>query len=539
MTQYMQATDRNLIDILRYAARIHGAVDVVSRAVEDGSIRRSNYGEIYRRTCQLANALAGLGLDYQDRVGTLAWNTDRHLESWYAVAGQGAVCHTVNPRLYPAQIEFIINHASDRFLIVDLDILPIVEGIAARMPSVEALIVMTSAEHMPTEVNVPQRVYCYEELVAKSSDEMSWPTFPGSAISSLCYTSGTTGDPKGVAYTHDSNMVHAAAVAQPEAMNLSTAQTALMVVPMFHANSWGLAYAAPMSGSRLVLPGSRLDGANIWELLEEEQVSFSAAVPTVWNLLLAYLKETGRALPHLNEVVIGGAAVPRSMMESFDRDYDVTVIHAWGMTEMSPIGSLCRLSPEMAEWDEERRLEQRLTQGRPPFGVEMKIVDDEGVELPQDGEAFGRLLVRGPWVVERYYLADEPAVDGDGWFDTGDVAIIDRYGYMKITDRAKDVIKSGGEWISSVELENTAMAHPHVDLAAVIGMPHPKWDERPLLIAKLKPGCELDKAGMIEFLSDKVARWWLPEEVLFVDDIPLTATGKLNKLELRQRHITE
>jgi fatty-acyl-CoA synthase len=304
---------------------------------------------------------------------------------------------------------------------------------------------------------------------------------------------------------------------------------------MFHANSWGLAYAAPMTGCKLVLPGSRLDGASIWELLDAEQVNFSAAVPTVWNLLLAYLGESGNKLPHLEEVVIGGSAVPRSMMESFDREYGVTVIHAWGMTEMSPIGSICRLAPAMESWDEERRIEQRLKQGRPPFGVEMKIVDDKGGELPWDGETFGRLLVRGPWVVGRYYLAEEPATDEWGWFDTGDVAVIDEFGYMKITDRAKDVIKSGGEWISSVDLENAAMGHPDVDMAAVIGIPHPKWEERPLLIIKLRPGRELDRQGVLDFLAEKVARWWLPEEIVVVDDIPMTATGKINKRALRDQ----
>lgn len=537
MTTYMQEDSRTLIDMLRYAASYHADVEVITRAVEDGSLRRSSYGEVYRRTCQLANALAALGLGFQDRVGTMAWNTDRHLEAWYAVAGQGAICHTVNPRLYADQIEYIIRHAGDRFLMVDLDILPVVQGIADRLECVEVLIVMTSAEHMPAQLDVPQQVYCYEELVAGHGAEMNWPGFPQDTLSSLCYTSGTTGNPKGVAYTHASNLAHAISAAQPDSMNLSTAQSVLMVVPMFHANSWGIAYSAPMTGSRLVLPGSRLDGASIWELLEGERVSFSAAVPTVWNLLLAYLKETGRELPYLSEVVIGGSAVPRSMMEVFDRDYGVTVIHAWGMTEMSPLGSVCRLTPAMTEWDAEKQLQQRLKQGRPPFGVEMQIVDDHGNELPHDGEAFGRLLVRGPWVVERYYLADEPAVDEQGWFDTGDVATIDEYGFMKITDRAKDVIKSGGEWISSVDLENAAMAHPDVDLAAVIGMPHPKWEERPLLIVKLKPGRESGKAEIIDFLADKVARWWLPDEVVFVEDIPLTATGKLNKLALRQRHL--
>ena len=537
MINYMQERSRNLIKILQYADQFYRDVEVVSRKVEDGSIHRCTYSDVYRRTKQFANALKGLGLEFGDRVGTLAWNTYRHLEVWYALAGQGAICHTINPRLFADQIEFIINHASNRFLLVDLDFVPVLESIVEKMPTVEAIIIMTDAAHIP-EHSFKQKVYCYEDLIEQNTPDFDWPSFPDSTVSSLCYTSGTTGNPKGVAYTHGSNLIHATCSSQPDVMNISSEQVTLMVVPMFHANSWGLAYSAPMTGSKLVLPGSKLDGASIWELLDKEKVTFSAAVPTVWNLLLTNLESTGQKLPHLKDVVIGGAAVPRSMIETFDKIYGVTVIHVWGMTEMSPIGSLCRLTPAMKEWDYDRQVEQRLMQGRPPFGVEMKIVGENGAELPHDGKAFGSLLVRGPWVVNRYYLADELATDEDGWFDTGDVAVIDQYGFMKITDRAKDVIKSGGEWISSVDLENAAVDHAAVDIAAVIGVPHPKWGERPMLILKLHEGDTLEIAEILEFLSDKVAKWWLPEEVVFVDEIPMTATGKISKLSLRQQFIS-
>lgn len=529
----MQNDPFNLIEILEHAARFHGHVPVVTRLVEDGSIHRSSYAEVATRARQLANALAGLGVEFGDRIGTLGWNTHRHLEAWYAISGQGAVCHTINPRLFEEQIEYIVNHAEDRILLLDPPFVPLLEKLQDRLPTVEHYIVLTDEEHLP-ESSLPGLV-AYETLIAGESDVCEWPVLPYETPAGLCYTSGTTGNPKGVEYTHRSNLVHAYAVTGPDAAGISSTETVLMVVPMFHANSWGLAYACPMAGAPLVLPGAQLDGASIYELLDSEKVSFSAAVPTVWNMLLAYMSEHSLKLPWLNEVLIGGSAVPRHLIETFDHDYGVTIVQAWGMTEMSPLGTTCRLKACMQDWTYEQQLEVRLKQGTAIFGCAMKIVDDDGHELPRDGKAVGRLLVKGPWIVQRYYREEQDAVDADGWLDTGDIANIDEYGYMQITDRAKDLIKSGGEWISSVDLENEAMGHHEVALAAVIGVSHPKWEERPLLVVRRTDGSSVSKDDLLSFLSDKVARWWLPDDVVFVDEIPLTATGKISKLRLREQ----
>jgi fatty-acyl-CoA synthase len=529
----MQDAPLNLASVLEHAARFHGQVEIVTRLVEDGSIHRYTYAESLRRTKKLANALKKLGLRFGDRIGTMAWNTYRHLEAWYAIAGQGAICHTINPRLFQKQIEYIINHAGDKILLVDVPFVPLLEQLHGKLPTVENIVVLTDEAHMPA--NRLENAIAMETLIADEPEAFDWPTFPEQTPSSLCYTSGTTGDPKGVIYTHRSNFLHAYATTGKDAMGMARSDTMLMVVPMFHANSWGLAYSCPMVGAKMVLPGAHLDGASVYELLDTEQVTISAAVPTVWNMLLGYLQEGKLQLPHLEEVVIGGAAVPRNMIECFDREYGVTVVHGWGMTEMSPMGTVCRLKPSMKSLSYDKQVDILLKQGTPLFGVSMKIVDDDGCELPHDGATFGRLLVKGPWIVKRYYKADADIVDADGWLDTGDIATIDDAGYMQITDRAKDLIKSGGEWISSVDLENAATEHPQVAISAAIGISHPKWGERPLLVVRCIEGAELTCEQLLEFLQARVAKWWLPDSVVFVDEIPLTATGKISKIALRKQ----
>ena len=529
----MQNDPVNLVQVLEHAARFHSEVEIVSRRVEDDTIHRYTYADALVRTRKLANALLRLGMEFGDRVATMAWNSYRHLEGWYAISGQGAICHTVNPRLFGEQIQYIINHAEDKIVLVDLSFVPLLEELQDELPTVEHFIVLADEGQMP-ETTLRNAV-AYETLIADESEEIQWPSFPEETPSSLCYTSGTTGNPKGVIYTHRSNLLHAYAVNGKDVFGVGCDDSVLMVVPMFHANSWGLAYSCPMVGARLVLPGARMDGASIYELLDSEEVTFSAAVPTVWNMLLGHLEENSLRLPHLDEVMIGGSAVPRRVIEAFDRDYEVTVVHGWGMTELSPIGTACRLKPFMKSFSYDQQVDIRLKQGTPLFGVAMKIVDDEGVELPHDGITFGRLLVRGPWIVQRYYRDEVDAVDADSWFDTGDVATIDAYGYMQITDRSKDLIKSGGEWISSVDLENAAMGHGDVALAAVIGIHHPKWEERPLLVVVKAAGAAITAEDMLAFLQDKVAKWWLPDDVVFVDEIPLTATGKISKLRLRKQ----
>ncbi|MEZ5668471.1 MAG: long-chain fatty acid--CoA ligase [Alphaproteobacteria bacterium] len=528
----MQPRPQNLAYILEHAARVHGDREIVSAAVE-GGIHRTTYRETLGRTKRLANALRRLGVGPGDRVATLAWNGYRHLEAWYAIAGQGAVCHTVNPRLFADQIAFILDHAGDRVVLIDHTLLPVLEAVADRLPALEAVVVMTDAAHMPA--TGLGNVHCYETLLAEAAPAFDWPELPEETPSSLCYTSGTTGNPKGVAYTHRSNLLMAYACNSADAFALSAMSTVLMVVPMFHANSWGLVYAAPMVGAKLVLPGPRLDGASIHSLIEAERVTFSAAVPTIWTLLLQHLEATGGRLDSMKEVVIGGSAVPAAMIRTFADSYGVDVLHAWGMTELSPIGTVNRPTVQVLALPAGERLAIAAKQGRPLYGVEMRIADDNGASLPHDGRSAGRLMVRGPWTVERYYRHERSALDAGGWFDTGDIATIDGFGYMQVTDRAKDVIKSGGEWISSVELENAAMGHPDVALAAVIGLPHPTWDERPLLVIQPKAGRTPNGAEMRAFLADKVARWWLPDDTVLVETIPLAATGKINKLKLREQ----
>lgn len=519
--------------IIDHAARQHGGREVVSRSVE-GPIVRTTYGEIRKRALKLAQRLERDGFEAGDRIATLAWNTSRHLEAWYGIMGMGGVYHTLNPRLFPDQIVWIMNHAEDRALFVDLTFVPLAEKHCMKVGSVRRVVVLTDAANMPR--TSLRNAVPYEEWLNEADGDYEWKSLDEHAAAGMCYTSGTTGDPKGVVYSHRSNVLHAMMAAMPDAMGLSARAVVMPVVPMFHANAWGLGQSAPMIGAKLVMPGPKMDGASIYELLEAERVTFTAAVPTVWMMLLQYLEETGKTLPHLKKVVIGGSACPRSITERFQSKYGVEVIHAWGMTEMSPLGSLCTMKPEYDDLQGDERLAIAEKQGHAPFGVEMKVTDDDDRELPWDGKTFGRLKVRGPAVARSYYGgAGQEQFDEDGWFDTGDVAHIDARGYMQITDRAKDVIKSGGEWISSIELENLAVGHPAVAEAAVIGVAHPRWGERPLLVVLAKPGRDVSRAEMLDFMTGKVAKWWLPDDVAFVEEIPHTATGKILKSALRNR----
>jgi acyl-CoA synthetase (AMP-forming)/AMP-acid ligase II len=520
--------------IIDHAAIQHGTREVVSRAVEDGRLRRTTYAQLRLRALQVAKRLGREGMAPGDRVATLAWNTDRHLELWYGISGMGAITHTVNPRLFPEQIAGIIDHAGDRMLFLDLTFVALVEQVQAKLPSVERFVILTDAAHMP-ETSLKGAV-AYEDWLAEADDDFVWAKLDENTAAGLCYTSGTTGGPKGVLYSHRSNVLHAMACAAPDYLALSSRDTVLPVVPLFHANSWSLAYSAPMTGAKLVLPGAKLDGASLLQLLEGEGVTITAAVPTVWLGLLQHLETTGAGLTSLQRVMIGGSACPRAMTEAFERKYGVTVSHAWGMTEMSPVGSFCSVKPIYADLEGEALLDLKMKQGHPPFTVEFRITDDAGKDLPWDGATFGRLKVRGPAVAGAYFRReDEPILDEHGFFDTGDVGTIDAAGYMQITDRSKDVIKSGGEWISSIDLENLAVGHPDVLEAAVIGVAHPKWDERPLLVIVPKPGRAPGKDEMLAFMTGKIAKWWLPDDVVLVEAIPHTATGKIQKTALREQ----
>ena len=519
--------------ILDHAAQQYPDTEIVSRSIE-GPIVRSTYARSRQRALQAAQLLAREGFGQGDRIATLAWNTGRHLEAWYGIMGAGGVYHTLNPRLFPEQLAWIMNHAEDKAIFVDLTFVPLLEKLAPMVKSLRRVIVFTDAAHMP-ETTLPNAI-AYEEWLAQADGDYQWVSLDENAASGMCYTSGTTGDPKGVVYSHRSNVLHAMIAVSPNAMGISANDVVLPVVPMFHANAWGLGQSAPMIGAKLVMPGGRMDGESIYELLDSEKVTFTAAVPTVWLMLLQYLEQTGKQLPHLKRVVIGGSASPRAMTQKFQDNYGVEVIHAWGMTEMSPLGSLCTMKPVYSGLEGDARLDIQQKQGSAPFGVEMKVTDDENVELPWDGSTFGRLKVRGPAVARAYYGGTgAEQFDEEGWFDTGDVAHIDVHGYMQITDRAKDVIKSGGEWISTIELENLAVGHPDVAEAAVIGVAHPKWDERPLLVIVRKPGKEPSKEELLAFMEGKIAKWWMPDDVAFVDEIPHTATGKIQKTTLRDQ----
>lgn len=519
--------------IIDHAATHHAARPVVSRSVE-GPLHTTDYATIRKRALQLAQRLDRDGIRLGDRVATLAWNTWRHLECWYGILGIGAVYHTVNPRLFPDQIPWIINHAEDRMMMTDLTFLPLLEKLAPQLPLIERYIVLTDAAHMP---DTPlKNAVPYEEWIAEADGDFAWKSFDETTAAGMCYTSGTTGNPKGVLYSHRSNVLHSMMASTPDAMGVGSRDIVMPVVPMFHANCWGLALTAPMNGAAMVMPGQKMDGASIYELLDTCKVTFTAAVPTVWLMLLQHLQTTGAKLPHLKRVVIGGSACPRAMTKAFEENYGVEVVHAWGMTEMSPLGSLGSIKPAYADLTGDALLDIKEKQGHPPFGVEMKITDDDGRKLAWDGETFGRLKVRGASVLRRYYKDDVDALDQEGFFDTGDVATMDVHGYMHITDRAKDVIKSGGEWISSIALENLAVGHPQVAEAAVIGVCHPKWGERPLLIAVLKPGEAVTREDLLNYMQGKITAWWIPDDVVFVDQIPHTATGKILKTALREAY---
>ena len=518
--------------IIDFAGVQHGGREVVSRLVE-GPIHRIAYRDLRTRALKLAQRLARDGIRLGDRVATLAWNTHRHLEAWYAITGVGAIYHTVNPRLFPEQIAWIVNHAEDRALFTDLTFLPILEALQDKLPTIERYIVMTDAAHMPA--TSLRNAVAYEEWLAEADGDFRWTEFDEHTAAGLCYTSGTTGNPKGVLYSHRSNVLHSLIASGLDALPLSPATSCMPVVPMFHANAWGLAFSCPMKGAKMVMPGAKLDGASIYELLETEKVEFTAAVPTVWLMLLGYLQKEQKKLSTLKLVVIGGSACPPAMIRAFEEDYGVEVRHAWGMTEMSPIGTVGYIKPEFGGESFEDTLERKAKQGWSPFGVEMRIVDDADKALPWDGKTFGRLKVSGAAVVQSYFKGEGGEIlDAAGFFDTGDVATIDPDGYMQITDRAKDVIKSGGEWISSIDIENFAVGHPDVAEAAVIGVAHPKWDERPLLVVVPKEGRAPTTQELVEFLRPRIAKWWLPEDMQIVTEIPHTATGKINKLKLRE-----
>ena len=519
--------------IIEFAARHYGANEIVSRRVE-GDLHRYTYRECHQRSRRLANALRALGVTMGERVATLAWNGYRHLEAYYAVSGSGAVLHTINPRLFPEQIAYIANHAEDQFLLFDLTFLPLVEGIAAHCKSVKGFILMCDRDRMPAQTKIAN-LLCYEDLIDSHSDEYDWPLFDENSAATLCYTSGTTGNPKGALYSHRSTVLHAYGSAMPNALNVSSADTVLPVVPMFHVNAWGLPYSVLLSGAKMVFPGASLDGKSLYELFESEKVTFSAGVPTVWLGLINHALQNKLKFSSFRRTVIGGSACPPAMMNTLIDEFDVQVIHGWGMTEMSPLGTTGGLQSKhlLLPKDEQRKILQK--QGHAIYGVDMKIVDDDGKQLPWDGVSYGHLLVKGPWIISSYFKDEGGDVLQDGWFPTGDVATIDVDGYMQITDRSKDVIKSGGEWIGTIDLENLAMAHPAVLQAACIGVQHPKWDERPLLLVVKRPGQEVTREELLHFYEGKIAKWWIPDDVQFIDALPMGATGKIQKNKLREQ----
>ena len=511
----------------------HGEREIVTRRVE-GDIHRTNYSEIYSRAKNFSKALQKLGVKQGEVIGTLAWNTHRHLESWYGITGIGAIYHTLNPRLFIEQLEYIINHAENQYIISDTTFVKLLESIEENIPNVKGFIFLTDKENMPdTKL---KNSLSFEELIDAEDEDFDWVRVDENDACGLCYTSGTTGNPKGVLYSHRSNVLHTLAANSADAMGISSTDSVLPVVPMFHANAWGISFSAPMVGCKVVMPGMNMDGESIYQLLTDEKVTFTAAVPTVWLMLLQYLEANDLKLPYLNRVAIGGSAVPKMMLEKFEKDYEVSVMHAWGMTEMSPLGTIGAFKSGMEDLSFEEQINIKLKQGRATYMVEMKITNDEGNELPWNGKDFGHLLVRGPFIASKYIKGEGGQIlDNQGFFDTGDVATIDELGFMQITDRSKDVIKSGGEWISSIELENAAVGHEEISEAAVIGIAHPKWDERPLLICVPVEGKTPSKEDVLEYLKEKVAKWWMPDDVVFVEEIPHTATGKIQKITLREQ----
>ncbi len=537
MLGLMQSQQLLISSILSHAAREHGEQEIVSNSIE-GGIHRYTYADAEKRSMQLANTLRQLGFKAGDRIGTLAWNGYRHFEIYYATSGIGLICHTINPRLPTAEIFYIINHARDQYLFVDLDLFQLVESLGRQLKSLKGVVIMTSYEHMPetTELNKIFPVHCYETLIAEQSDKIEWPEFDEHTASSLCYTSGTTDNPKGVLYSHRSTVLHAYAAQMKDSVSLGATDCVLPAVPMFHVNAWGIPYMAPMSGTKIVFPGTALDGASLTKLMNEERVTISLGVPTIWHGLLQYLRETGSRLDTVERFIIGGAACPLALIEGFGKEYGIMVQHGWGMTELSPIGTINAPKSIIKFSNTDEKYKSQLRQGRALFGYEMKVVDDNGQALPRDGKSFGRLLSRGHWVISHYYENNFPhssVLDSERWFDTGDVATIDAQSYMEIHDRTKDIIKSGGEWISSIELENIAISHPDVAQAAVIGAAHPKWGERPLLIAVKESNAKPTPEELLSFYKGKVPKWMVPEDVVFVDEIPLGATGKILKTKLR------
>jgi len=527
----MQQQSLLISSLIEFANRHHGDGEVVSRRVE-GDVHRYTWADVANRSRQMANALDGLKLAQGARVATLAWNGYRHLELYFGVSGSGRVLHTLNPRLHPDQVVWIANHAEDEILFFDMTFLPLVQAVHAKCTTIKRFVALCDEDKLPSDSGIPN-LTSYEALIAGQSRDYTWPELDENTASSMCYTSGTTGNPKAALYSHRSTLLHAYAAALPDVMCISARDSILPVVPMFHVNAWGIPYSAAMTGAKLVFPGPALDGKSIYELIEAEKVTFAAGVPTVWQMLLSHMKPNALNFSSLKRTVIGGSACPPAMIDAFRELYGVDVLHAWGMTEMSPLGTLCTLKNKHLDLPEEAQMKLRLKQGRAIFGVDMKIVNEAGESLPHDGKTYGDLLVKGPWIIRDYYKQEGPSPLLDGWFPTGDVATIDEDGFMQITDRSKDVIKSGGEWISSIDIENIAMAHPDILMAACIGMPHPKWDERPVVCVVKKPGSELSVADLLKFYEGKTAKWQIPDDVIFVDVIPLGATGKMLKTKLR------
>jgi len=531
-----QMMDQQLLisSIIDHAARYHGDTEIVS-VNTDGTQHRTNYATVQSRAKKLASALMKRGMERADRIATIAWNNYRHFELYYGISGAGLVCHTVNPRLFPEQLIYILNHADDKVVFFDATFIPLVDGVRAHVPNVKHWVLME--EHDSEIANQHDWIEFYEDIITEGDDHYEWPDdLDERAASSLCYTSGTTGNPKGVLYSHRSTLLHAMMSATPDVMNFSARDCMLPVVPMFHVNAWGSPYAAALAGAKIVMPGPGLDGKSLATLFNDEKVTIAAGVPTIWAGLIQYLEASGTKLPHMQRTVIGGSACPPVMIDKFRNDYDVEVLHAWGMTEMSPLGSVNNLKNKQLDLPDEEKREIRLNQGRPSFGMELAIFDDDFNPLPNDGVTQGNLHCRGPWVLNEYFLAQEGTTLNHGWFDTGDVATIDADGFMTIRDRSKDIIKSGGEWISTVELENIAVGHPSISAAAAIAAKHEKWDERPVILAVKAEGASVNEAELLAYYEDKIAKWQIPDKAIFVDQLPIGATGKILKKELRSEY---
>ena len=533
MLGLMQDQPLLISSLIDFAERHHADGEIVSRRVE-GDLHRYMWADVAQRSRQVAHALDSLNLAFSSRVATLAWNGYRHLELYFGVSGSGRVLHTLNPRLHPDQVVWIANHAEDEVLCFDMSFLPIVQAVHARCPMIKTYVALCDADKLPVDSGIPNLV-SYEAWIGKQSTTYQWPQFDENSASSMCYTSGTTGNPKAALYSHRSTVLHAYAAALPDVMCISARDSILPVVPMFHVNAWGIPYSAALTGAKLVFPGPAMDGKSVYELMEAERVTYSAGVPTVWQMMLAHMKANNLKFSTMRRTVIGGSACPPAMIRAFNDDYGVEVLHAWGMTEMSPLGTLCTLKNKQLALPADAQMQIRLKQGRAIFGVDMKVVDEAGAELPWDGKSSGDLLVKGPWVIAEYFKGEGGNPLVNGWFPTGDVATIDVDGFLQITDRSKDVIKSGGEWISSIDVENIAMAHPAVMMAACIGMPHPKWDERPIIAVVKRPDTQVTREELLQFFEGKTAKWQIPDDVVFVDAIPLGATGKMQKMKLREQ----